>query len=117
MLGPSGLKVSVVALGAAGFGRQLDARGAAPVVSAALDAGINFIDTAEAYPNSEIVAGEVLRGRRDRVVLATKYNAHVGENLAKTPDSIRDIRQSIEGSLRRLQTDHVDVYYLHQPIL
>jgi aryl-alcohol dehydrogenase-like predicted oxidoreductase len=116
VLGPSGLEVSVVALGAAGFSRLIDAAGADLVVSAALDAGINFIDTAEAYPGSEIVVGEVLRGRRDRFILATKYNAHVGENLVKTPDSIRDIRQSIEGSLRRLRTDHIDLYSLHQPI-
>jgi aryl-alcohol dehydrogenase-like predicted oxidoreductase len=115
-LGPTGLKVSVVALGAAGFGRQLDAKGADPVVAAALDAGINFVDTAEAYPNSEIVLGEVLRGRRERFIVATKFNAHVGENLVKVPDSIRDIRQAIDGSLRRLKTDHVDIYYLHQPI-
>lgn len=115
MLGPSGLKVSVVALGAAGFGRQLDAKGAGPVVSAALDAGINFIDTAEAYPSSEIVVGEALRGRRDRFVLATKYNAHVGENLTRSK-SVRDIRQSIEGSLRRLRTEFIDLYYLHAPV-
>ncbi len=115
MLGPSGLKVSVVALGAAGFGRQIDAKGADPVVAAALDAGINFVDTAEAYPGSETVLGEALRGRRHRFVLATKFHPHIGENLVEMPRSLRDMRQSIEGSLRRLRTDHVDVYYLHAP--
>ena len=104
-----------MALGAAGFGRQLDAKGADLVVSAAVDAGVNFVDTAEAYPNSEMVLGEVLRGRRDRFVVATKYNAHVGENLAKS-ESVRDIRRSIEGSLRRLRTEQIDLYYLHAPI-
>jgi aryl-alcohol dehydrogenase-like predicted oxidoreductase len=114
-LGGTDLAVSIVGLGTAGFGRQVDARGAGGIVSAALDAGINLIDTAEAYPGSEGIVGEALRGRRDRFVLATKFG-HPTQATADFPaGSRRGMRRAIEGSLRRLQTDYIDLYYLHWP--
>jgi aryl-alcohol dehydrogenase-like predicted oxidoreductase len=106
-LGDSGLVVSVVGLGANNFGRRLDVDGTRAVVDAALDVGINLVDTADIYGSqggSETLLGEVLRGRREQIVLATKFGA-----------SRRYVRLAVEASLRRLQTDWIDLYQLHQP--
>ena len=113
-LGESGLKVSVVGLGCNNFGGRLDLKATRAVVEAALEAGVTFFDTAEVYGNgggSERQLGEILEGRRDRVVLATKFAWQPGDGLA-APTAIP---RSIEGSLERLRTDHVDLYYLHRP--
>jgi aryl-alcohol dehydrogenase-like predicted oxidoreductase len=120
-LGDSGLVVSVVGLGANNFGRRLDLDGTRAVVHAALDEGITLVDTADIYGNqggSESLLGEVLQGRRDDVVLATKFGMDMGG--ANGPDwgarsSRRYVRLAIEASLRRLQTDWIDLYQLHQP--
>jgi aryl-alcohol dehydrogenase-like predicted oxidoreductase len=120
-LGDSGLVVSVVGLGANNFGRRLDVDGTRAVVDAALDVGINLVDTADIYGSqggSETLLGEVLRGRREQIVLATKFGLDMGG--ANGPDwgaraSRRYVRLAVEASLRRLQTDWIDLYQLHQP--
>ncbi len=108
------LSVSVIGLGCNNFGRRLDAAATAEVLDAAFDAGINFLDTAEMYGDgdSEAFIGRALRGRRERVVLATKFGwTDMGEGGGR-PERVR---AALEGSLRRLQVDHVDLYQLHHP--
>jgi aryl-alcohol dehydrogenase-like predicted oxidoreductase len=110
-LGPSGIRVSHVGLGCNNFGRRLDLEGTRAVVEAALEAEITFFDTADVYGdgNSERFLGEILAGRRDQVVLATKFGMGGG-------DGSRDyVRRAIAASLDRLNTDYVDVYYYHRP--
>ena len=120
-LGNSGLTVSVVGLGCNNFGLRLDLDGTRAVVDAALDAGITLMDTADVYGGkggSETMLGEALKGRRDDVVLATKFGVDMGgANGADwgVRGSRRYIRRAIEASLTRLQTDHVDLYQMHQP--
>jgi aryl-alcohol dehydrogenase-like predicted oxidoreductase len=117
-LGRSGLTVSVVGLGCNNFGGRVDLDGTARVVDAALDEGITLLDTADTYGNrggSETLLGQVLKGRRDRVVLATKFGMDMGGGPNEARGSRWYIREAIEGSLRRLQTDFVDLYQLHRP--
>ena len=125
-LGRSGLRVSAVGLGGNNFGRPGTAtdtqEGTDAVVSAALEAGVNFIDTADIYGGgyglSETLLGESLRGRRDEVVIATKFgHASLPSPLPSwgARGSRRYIRLAVEGSLRRLQTDWIDLYQLHTP--
>ena len=111
-LGSSGIQVSRVGLGGNNFGRRLDLDGTRRVVEAALDEGINFLDTADIYGGnqSERFLGEILAGRRDQVVLATKFG--MGEGAKGTRDYMRG---ALAGSLERLGTDYVDLYYYHQP--
>ncbi|MFI6229140.1 aldo/keto reductase [Micromonospora echinospora] len=121
-LGDSGLVVSVVGVGCNNFGRKLDLAGTRAVVDAALDAGINFFDTADIYGQpqgaSEEMLGAALRGRRDDVVLATKFGMDMhGMN---GPDhgargARRYVARAVEASLRRLGTDHIDLYQMHEP--
>ncbi|BCJ32883.1 oxidoreductase [Actinocatenispora thailandica] len=121
-LGNSGLRVSVVGLGCNNFGRKLDLAGTRAVVDAALDAGITLLDTADMYGGggaSERLLGEVLQHRRDRVVLATKFG-HQGADMGYGPAAGAKggrayIRRAVEASLRRLRTDHIDLYQLHTP--
>jgi aryl-alcohol dehydrogenase-like predicted oxidoreductase len=121
-LGRSGLVVSVVGLGCNNFGRKLDADGSRAVVDAALDVGINLFDTADIYGTphgtSEEMLGAALKGRRDDVVLATKF----GMDMAgmNGPDhgargSRSYIIRAVEASLRRLDTDYIDLYQMHTP--
>lgn len=117
-LGPSGLQVSELGLGCNNFGGRLDATGTRAVVDAALDAGINFFDTADTYGNkggSETLLGEVLGARRGDVILATKFASPMREGIARKDASRRYIMQAVEGSLSRLRTDWIDVYWLHWP--
>jgi len=109
------LEVSVVGLGCNNFGRRLDEAATRSVVDAALDAGVDFFDTADVYgeTDSETFLGRVLQGRRDRVVLATKFGSKVAEG--KQGARPEYVRQALEDSLRRLRTDHVDLYQLHRP--
>jgi aryl-alcohol dehydrogenase-like predicted oxidoreductase len=113
-LGP--LEVSVVGLGCNNFGRRIDADATRAVVDAALEAGVTFFDTADVYGNrggSESILGEVLQGRRDQVVLATKWGAML--DFDEQPHGTRGfVRSAIDASLERLQTDHVDLYQHHQ---
>ena len=113
-LGGSGLRVSRVGLGCNNFGGRIDLDATRLVVDAALDVGVTFFDTAELYGNSggsERFLGEILEGRRDRVVLATKF----GWGSDRGVGSAEYVRKAIDGSLARLHTDHVDLYYLHKP--
>ncbi len=120
-LGNSGLVVSVVGLGCNNFGRRLDTDATRAVVVAAIDAGITLLDTAESYGGagqSEEILGEVLAGRRDQVVLATKFggNADMGYGPAAGAKGGRSyIVRAVEQSLRRLRTDYIDLYQLHTP--
>lgn len=109
------LEVSVVGLGCNNFGGRLDEERTREVVDAALDNGINFFDTADIYgkTKSEEFLGRVLKGRRDQVVLATKFGMEVDENRKGARPEY--VRPAAEDSLRRLQTDHIDLYQLHQP--
>jgi aryl-alcohol dehydrogenase-like predicted oxidoreductase len=114
-LGSSGLRVSRVGLGCNNFGRRLDLQGTRAVVEEALAAGITFLDTADVYGDgdSERFLGEILADRREQVVLATKFGFGGG---GQSPRGSREfIRQSLDASLERLRTDHIDVYYYHRP--
>ncbi|MFI8100906.1 aldo/keto reductase [Streptomyces sp. NPDC086023] len=121
-LGSSGLRVSAVGLGCNNFGGRLDAGQTRAVVDAALDAGITLFDTADIYGNrggSEEFLGKALKGRRDQVVLATKFGfdgVDMGYGPAAGGRGGRGyIRRAVEASLRRLDTDHIDLYQLHSP--
>ena len=110
------LTVSVVGLGCNNFGRRLDLEETKSVVDAALNAGVTFLDTADVYggTDSEAFLGRVLAGRRDEVVLATKFGAPSPDNelSGARPETVR---AALEASLRRLRVDHVDLYQLHFP--
>ena len=117
-LGVLGPEVSIVGLGCNNFGRHVDVAGTRSVLDAALDEGITFLDTADIYGDphgrSEEFLGEVLEGRRDRVVLATKFGMNMDDG--RGPRGSRDyIRHAVAASLRRLRTDVIDYYWYHQP--
>jgi aryl-alcohol dehydrogenase-like predicted oxidoreductase len=112
-----GLTVSRLCLGTMTFGAQVDERAAADMLDLALERGIDFVDTANAYNagRTEEILGRLLAGRRDRVVLASKVGIPTGEEPDGRALSRRAIRSGVEATLRRLRTDHLDLYYLHQP--
>ena len=117
-----GLDVSEVGLGCNNFGRRLDLDGTRAVVDAALDAGVNFLDTADVYGGergqSEELLGQVLQGRRDQVVIATKFGMDMrGANGPEPGPRGSDayIRQAVEASLKRLRVDVIDLYQYHEP--
>jgi aryl-alcohol dehydrogenase-like predicted oxidoreductase len=116
-LGEDGPEVSVVGLGTNNFGRRIDYEQSLAVIDAALDAGVTLIDTADIYGQgtSEERIGRALEGRRDGVVIATKF----GMEMEERPDEPRGrpeyVRWAVEGSLRRLRTDVIDVYQMHAP--
>lgn len=118
-LGVGGPDVSVVGLGCNNFGRRVDERGTRAVVEAALEAGVTLFDTADVYGNfgdSERFLGAALRGRRDRVVIATKFGGTGGRaDVPVTRGSREYVRLSVEGSLERLGTDWIDLYQYHHP--
>src|SRR5215213_4229844 len=115
----SGVDVSVVGLGCNNFGWRLDIDGTRAVLEAALGAGITLLDTADIYGDgggSETLMGEVLEGRRDDYVLATKFGMDMGDGSPDVPRGSRDyIRWAVEGSLERLRTDRIDLYQYHRP--
>ncbi|MDP9116061.1 MAG: aldo/keto reductase, partial [Actinomycetota bacterium] len=120
-LGQSGLVVSVVGLGTNNLGMKLDEDQSREVVEAALDEGITLFDTSDSYGASEQRLGALLKGRRDDVVLATKFGSDVrnrgndnGEDWGAR-GSRRYIQRAVESSLRRLQTDWIDLYQIHRP--
>src|SRR5262249_8898969 len=115
-LGKSGLSVSSVGLGANNFGVRIDEARTREVVLAALDAGIDHIDTADIYGGtlSEQYLGELLKGRRDEVVIATKFGHSLSEDEG-AGGSRSYARRALDASLKRLQTDVVDLYYYHRP--
>lgn len=118
-LGKTGIKVSPYCLGAMMFGVSGNPDNDDPIqiIHKALDAGINFIDTADRYSNgaSEEIVGRALKGRRDDVVLATKVNGSMGSDPNHQGNSRRWITREVEASLRRLQTDYIDLYQIHRP--
>ena len=121
-LGRTGIKVSPYALGAMMFGAigtigNPDHDDSIRIIHKALDAGINFVDTADAYSRgeSEEIVGKALKGRRDDVVLATKVHLPMGDDPNQRGNSRRWIMTEVENSLRRLQTDYIDLYQIHRP--
>lgn len=118
-LGRTGIKVTPYALGAMMFGAMgnPDHDDSVRIIHRALDAGINMIDTADMYSGgeSEEIVGKALKGRRDDVVLATKFHGQMGQDPNRQGNSRRWIMTAVEDSLRRLQTDHIDLYQVHRP--
>lgn len=117
-LGRTGIKVSPYALGTLMFATSIgnpDPDDSARIIHKALDAGINFIDTADSYLDSEDVVGKALKGRRDSVVLATKVSRPMGDDPNQQGASRRWIVTAVENSLRRLRTDHIDLYQIQRP--
>jgi aryl-alcohol dehydrogenase-like predicted oxidoreductase len=119
VLGGTGIRVSTHCLGTMMFGEwgNTDHDDAARIVHAAIDGGINFVDTADMYSNgeSEEIVGKALKGRRDDVVLATKFHNPMGPGQNDRGNSRLWIMEAVEASLRRLQTDHIDLYQAHRP--
>ncbi len=116
-LGRTGIKVSPYALGTLMFATSVgnpDPQDSIQVIHKALDSGINLIDTSDAYGDSEEVVGRALKGRRDTVVLATKFGRPTGTDPNQQGTSRRWIMTAVENSLRRLQTDHIDLYQVHK---
>jgi aryl-alcohol dehydrogenase-like predicted oxidoreductase len=117
-LGRTGIKVSPYALGALALGTSIgnpDHDDSIRIIHKALDAGINFIDTADAYGESEVVVGKAVKGRRDSIVLATKFGRPASDDPNQQGASRRWIMTAVEHSLRRLQTDYIDLYQVHRP--
>ncbi|MFF7365208.1 aldo/keto reductase [Streptomyces sp. NPDC008125] len=118
-LGRTGIKVSPYCLGAMMFGAMgnPDHDESVRIIHKALDAGINFVDTADAYSRgeSEEIVGKALKGRRDHVVLATKAHLPMGDDPNQQGNSRRWLVRALEDSLRRLGTDHVDLFQIHRP--
>ena len=115
-LGASGLKVSAIGLGTNQFGGKVDQAGVNEIIDGALDLGINFIDTADVYQQgrSEERLGVALAGKWDKVVLATKVFNSTGDSPNDKGASRYHILHAVEDSLRRLQTDHIDLYQMHR---
>jgi aryl-alcohol dehydrogenase-like predicted oxidoreductase len=109
------LDVSLVGIGCNNFGWRIDAAGTAAVVDAALDAGINFFDTADVYGagQSEEFLGKALKGRRNKAIIATKFGMKMGED--KEGARPQYIRQALDASLQRLQVETIDLYQIHRP--
>ncbi|MBM3939282.1 MAG: aldo/keto reductase [SAR202 cluster bacterium] len=114
-LGTAGVKISRLALGTNMLGGYVDEQRSIELVHAFLDAGGNFIDEADVYGGgkSEEIMGKALKGRRGQAVLATKFNAPMGQGPNDKGNSRKHLMDSIEASLRRLQTDYIDLYIIH----
>ena len=115
--GAGGLNVSLVGLGCNAFGRRVDEKGTHAVLDAAIDAGIDFFDTAETYGDgdSERFMGTGLKGKRDKVFLATKFGHSISHVEGKPKGSPENIRAAVDKSLTQLQTDVIDLYQQHRP--
>src|SRR5438874_2533279 len=116
-LGTSGLRVSAIGLGCNPFGNEVDPAAARAIVDSALEQGVNYFDTADAYyeGRSEEYLGQALEGKRQQVIVATKFGNRVGLGPNDAGASRHHIVASCEASLRRLRTDYVDVYQVHTP--
>ncbi|MDD5082042.1 MAG: aldo/keto reductase, partial [Dehalococcoidales bacterium] len=114
-LGKSGLKVSEIGLGCNNFGSRADELTSIGVINHAIESGINLIDTAESYSKgrSEEIVGKAVKGKRTQVVIATKFGYPNSVGPAEQGGSRSYIMKAVEGSLRRLNTDYIDLYYLH----
>jgi len=116
-LGRTGIRVSPYALGTLMFATSIgnpDPDDSIRVIHKALDAGINLVDTADSYGDSEEIVGKALKGRRNSVVLATKFSRAMGDDPNRQGTSRRWIMTAVEDSLRRLQTDHIDLFQIHR---
>ena len=115
-LGKAGVKVSAIGVGCNQFGGKVDQEGTKAIVQRALDVGINFFDTADVYSKgvSEEYLGAALEGQRDRVVIATKGRSKMGDGPNDEGTSRYHITNAVEASLRRLRTDHIDLYQIHR---
>lgn len=115
-LGRTGLKVSEVSLGTMAFGRWIDEEASAAILDAALDHGINLVDTANVYGEgeSERILGNLLKERRHQIVLATKVHGRVGDGVNDSGQSRYHIYKAVEDSLKRLKTDYLDLYQVHR---
>ncbi len=120
-LGRTGVMVSPLCLGTMNFGGRTDEETSIAIINRAIEAGINIIDTADVYSGtkSEIAVGKALaeNGKRDQIVLTTKVHGRVGDGINNKGNSRYHIITACEDSLRRLQTDHIDLYQLHRPVL
>src|SRR5215467_15772979 len=117
LLGEGGPEVSVVGLGTNNFGGRIDYKRSLAVIDAALETGVTLIDTADIYSQgmSEEFIGRALEGRRDRALIATKFGKPMNENPEERRGNPDYIQWAVEGSLRRLRTDVIDLYQLHEP--
>jgi aryl-alcohol dehydrogenase-like predicted oxidoreductase len=111
------LEVSIVGVGCNNFGRRLDRTGTEAVVHTAMDAGINFFDTADVYGDgvSEEYLSKALGSRRDEAIIATKFGAEIAGDPSRSGANPHWIERAVEDSLRRLDTDRIDLYQLHRP--
>ena len=111
------LTVSRACFGTMTFGSQADEAASIRMIDLCIDSGVNFIDTANVYNKglSETITGKALKGRRDKVILASKVRGKMGEGPDESGLSKRAMLRAIDESLTRLQTDYLDLYYLHQP--
>src|SRR5882724_1267149 len=111
------LQVSRACFGTMTFGSQVDEAAAVHIVDRCLDLGVNFFDTANVYNKgvSETIVGKAFQGRRGKIVLASKVYGKMGDGADQSGLSRKAIERAVEESLRRLQTDYLDLYYLHQP--
>lgn len=116
-LGKSGLKVSAIGLGTNAFGARVDEPTSVKAIEQALELGVNFIDTAESYTQgrSEEIVGKAIKGKRSQAIIATKFGHTRTVGRKERGGSRSYIIKALEGSLRRLNTDYVDLYYLHTP--
>jgi aryl-alcohol dehydrogenase-like predicted oxidoreductase len=123
-LGGTGLRVTDICLGTMTFGYQCDQQASFKIMDAALERGVNFVDTADVYPvpvslekagKTEEIVGKWLEGKRDRIVLATKCRMPMGKGANDSGLSRKHIMDAIDASLRRLATDYVDLYQVHSP--
>ena len=115
-LGNSGLKVSVVGLGCNNFGGRVDAQGTERVLNQCIEEDVNLLDTANMYGGglSEEYMGKALRGKRHQVLLATKAGMSVGDGPNQSGTSRKHLIEEVETSLRKLQTDYIDLYQIHR---
>ena len=116
-LGKSGLKVSEVGLGGNNFGWWADEPTSFAVINHALDIGVNFVDTADVYDrgHSEEFVGKAVKGKRSQVIIATKFGGSMGDSPNERGGSRYYIMKAVDASLRRLQTDYIDLYQMHFP--
>jgi aryl-alcohol dehydrogenase-like predicted oxidoreductase len=117
VLGRTGVRLSPLTLGTMNFGRWQDEPESIRIIHAALDAGINAVDTADVYAQgqSEEIVGRAIKDRRDEIFLATKFHGQLGSSPLHAGNSRRWITRAVEDSLRRLDTDHLDLYQAHRP--
>lgn len=114
-LGRSGLRVSEAGLGGNNFGYPVNERDTKRIIDQAMDLGVNFIDTADRYQEgqSELCIGKAIKGKRSRVIIATKFGSVIGEGPNDRGGSRHHIMEAVDASLKRLNTDYIDLYQIH----